>query len=203
MELAARQGHVTTNIDQRHTTANIDQRQMVDVSVPPARGHSHAAASSWRTAGGSSGHHGHCGTDSSASSCARGSSNDPRCGSALQHWEPPGSLEPAPRRPIRGKQPVPRLTPVLDQEWPGRAAWRTHQACPWRPCCRHRRTQEPLLLLLEPPRLIEIKGPSPGSAAAATSSGGPTPTDSWKIPRSKKSSLERHLAAKSNAPEAN
>ena len=33
VELAARQGHQMTNIDQRHTTTNIDQRQMVDLNV--------------------------------------------------------------------------------------------------------------------------------------------------------------------------
>lgn len=45
-ELAARQGHVTNNIDQRHTTTNIDARQMQDVNVHSQAMnlmHSHAA----------------------------------------------------------------------------------------------------------------------------------------------------------------
>ena len=196
MELAARQGHVTTNMDQRHTTTNIDQRQMVDVNVHNQAinlMHTHASqfgaymqqqrldqnqmmqllyehlrrtpqptihqpviihyqqplggppgAPLAITAGSSQPPPPPVGGGAIAEPTRRLPEPAPEAApmipAAVPHFNigtPPGSLEPAPRRPIRGKQPQPvtpyaRPTPRprLDQEWPGRVAWWTHQAFP-------------------------------------------------------------------------
>ena len=179
MELAARQGRVTTNIDQRHTTTNIDQRQMVDVNVhnqvmnlmqshsaqfgaymqqqrldqsqmlqvlyehlrrnpqtyhhqpvvihmqqppPGPPGAPLAITSSSSTPPPPPGGGGAIAEPTRLPAAAPEAA--PMIPAAVPHFDigtPPGSLEPAPRRPIRGKQPVP-VTPYARSR--SRTAWK-------------------------------------------------------------------------------
>lgn len=184
-ELAARQGHVTNNIDQRQTTTHIDQRQMLDLNVhnqamnlmhthaaqfgaymqqqklnqeqmmqllyehlrrnqpPPAQhypviihyqppggggppGAPLAIAASSSTPPPPPGGGGAIVAEPARALPAPTPEAVPMIPSAVPHFNigtPPGSLEPAPRKPIRGKQPQP-VTPYAKQRSRSRVAWK-------------------------------------------------------------------------------